>query len=170
MEIKEVAEWLIIADEEIKTAGKLNKDADPDIYTNIYYHCSQAIEKLLKGYLIFNDKGYNKNHNISQSLWNCIKNDESFKEILLDCNKMTQLVQNLRYPGRMKPTKEDIKRAFSLIDSVKQLKPINNIYNNLNENFGINWKDVLFKTVVEVETNVSDFNNKENKEPDYKPN
>jgi HEPN domain-containing protein len=52
MRIHEIAEWLLIADEDTVSAEILNKE---NILANSYYHCSQAVEKYLKSYLISND-------------------------------------------------------------------------------------------------------------------
>ena len=58
---------------------------------------------------------------------------------------MTLSIKNLRYPGRMIPTKEDIKKAFILINKVKELKPIQELYKNVIDKYGDDWKEILFK-------------------------
>ena len=109
MKDHEIAEWLLIADEDVVSADILDRENN---LCNSYYFCSQAVEKYLKSYLFSNDIKVNKNHNISQTLWNCINHNKDFIEIQPDCNKMTQAVKKIRYPGRMIPTKEDIKKHF----------------------------------------------------------
>jgi HEPN domain-containing protein len=54
MKIKDVIEWIQIADDDFDTAKILN-DAVRKHHENICYHCAQAIEKYLKGYLSYND-------------------------------------------------------------------------------------------------------------------
>ena len=115
--------------------------------------------EIAEWFLIANNIKINKNHNISQSLWNCINHDNSFKEIQPDCNKMTQLVKNLRYPGRMIPTKEDIKEAFNLLDKIKNFKQIQYLYNNIIDKYGDDWKNTLFKKVTNIEVTISKKNN-----------
>ena len=46
-----VAEWLKHADDDIDTALLL-KEMRPQHYEIICYHCEQAVEKYLKGYLV----------------------------------------------------------------------------------------------------------------------
>jgi len=144
MKIHEIAEWFLIADEDAASANILNKENN---LGNSYYHCSQSVEKYLKSYLAANDIKINKDHNISETLMRCINIDNSFTEVLSECNKMTLSIKNLRYPGRIIPTKENIKDAFLLIDKIKKLKPIQELYNNIIDKYGNNWKDVLYNIV-----------------------
>jgi len=152
MKEHEIAEWLLIADEDVVSASILDRENN---LSNSYYFCSQAVEKYLKSYLFANDIKINKNHNISQTLWNCINHNKDFVEIQPDCNKMTQAVKKIRYPGRMIPTKEDIKKAFNLIEKTRKLKPIQNLYKNIIDKYGDDWKNTLFKKVTNVEVNIS---------------
>jgi len=147
MKIHEIAEWFLIADEDVVSAEILNKG---NSLGNSYYHCSQAVEKYLKCYLVANNIKINKDHNISETLMRCINIDNSFTEVLSECNKMTLSIKNLRYPGRIIPTKENIKDAFYLIEKIKKLKPIQEIYNNIIGKYGDNWKDALYKNVANV--------------------
>jgi HEPN domain-containing protein len=147
MKIHEIAEWFLIADEDAVSAEILNKENN---LGNSYYHCSQAVEKYLKCYLVANDIKINKDHNISETLMRCINIDKSFTELLSECNKMTLSIKNLRYPGRIIPTKENIQNAFYLIEKIKKLKPIQELYNNIIGKYGDNWKDVLYKNVANI--------------------
>jgi len=53
MKVYDIAEWVWIAEEDIESAKFLNTSFSKQ-KANIYYHCSQAVEKYLKGYLVFN--------------------------------------------------------------------------------------------------------------------
>ena len=157
MKDHEIGEWLIIANEDLNTA----EDIKEKHFVNSYYHCSQAVEKYLKCYLFTNNVKINKNHYLTETLDRCIKYDNSFMQILPECDKMTQLVKNLRYPGRTIPTKEDIEEAINLIKTIKELKPIKELYNNLIKKYGENWEDILFRKDLTIETDVS-LKNKNN--------
>ncbi|GHV85164.1 hypothetical protein AGMMS50230_07720 [Spirochaetia bacterium] len=54
MNIKDVKEWLIIADDDFDSANILNA-AVRKHNEIICYLCAQAVEKYLKGYLIYNN-------------------------------------------------------------------------------------------------------------------
>jgi len=144
MKIHDVAEWFIIADDDVETA-KIIKDKK---LNNAYYHCSQAVEKYLKSFLYANDVTINYNHDITETLNRCISLNDSFKDIIQGCDKMTMSIKNLRYPGRMTATKEDVEFAFELVDKTKSLKPIQELYNRIIAQYGSDWKNVLFKNVI----------------------
>jgi HEPN domain-containing protein len=151
MKDHDIAEWLIVADKDTHSAILLN---DGNELENALYHCTQAVEKYLKAYLIANNIMINYNHHISETLKRCINHDNVFCEIISECNEMTTIVNKLRYPKRMDVTKNHINDAFCLIEKVKNLKPIQNLYNDLINKYGENWRNVLFKKVVNMETDV----------------
>ena len=55
--------WLIKAQHDLATARKLTTDPDPYLDTAIY-HCQQAAEKAVKGFLVFHDQRFEKTHDI----------------------------------------------------------------------------------------------------------
>ena len=147
----EVGEWFFIAEDDEETADIL-KNKKPN---NAYYHYSQAVEKYLKGYLSANNLSVNKNHNISQTLWTCINHNQSFVEIQKDCNKMTQAIKKIRYPGGIPATEEDVDFACNLVKKIKILQPIQQLYNSLIEKYGTDWKQALFKKIATIEAIIS---------------
>ena len=151
MKIHDVAEWFIIADDDVETA-EIIKDKK---LNNAYYHCSQAVEKYLKSFLYANDITINYNHDITETLNKCISLNNSFQDIMNDCDKMTMSIKNLRYPGRMAATKEDVKFAFELVDNTKALKPIQELYNGIIAQYGVDWKNILFKNIINMKTDFS---------------
>jgi HEPN domain-containing protein len=84
MDIKDVTEWFMIADEDFDSARILNEAARKHKEI-ICYHCAQAIEKYLKGYLTYNDIIPQKTHNIILLNENCVELDHSFKQIRNEC-------------------------------------------------------------------------------------
>jgi HEPN domain-containing protein len=60
---KPVADWLFLAESDLRTAKIAVKDEYP--LTNIVaFHCQQAIEKYLKAYLIENEVSLIKTHDL----------------------------------------------------------------------------------------------------------
>ena len=159
MRIHEVAEWLLIADEDVVSAEILNKANN---LVNSYYHCSQAVEKYLKCFLVANNIKINKDHNISETLTRCVNCNNSFTVIMKECDEMSTSIKNLRYPGRIIPTKENINDAFCLINKIKELESIQNLYKTIIDKYGDNWKSVLFKNVANAEISISSINNNDN--------
>jgi HEPN domain-containing protein len=95
MDIKDVAEWFMIADEDLDSAKILN-EAVRKHKEIICYHCAQSIEKYLKGYLTYNDIIPQKIHNIILLNETCIELDHAFEKIRNECgllNKFTNEIQ-----------------------------------------------------------------------------
>jgi HEPN domain-containing protein len=78
MDIKDVAEWFMIADEDLDSAKILN-EAVRKHKEIICYHCAQSIEKYLKGYLTYNDIIPQKTHNIILLNETCIELVHTFE-------------------------------------------------------------------------------------------
>jgi HEPN domain-containing protein len=53
MNIDDVMEWMKLADDDFDSAKILNESIRKH-YEIICYHCAQAVEKYLKGYLTYN--------------------------------------------------------------------------------------------------------------------
>ena len=151
----EIAEWLDIANRDVHSAVLLKNGNE---FTNSYYHCTQAVEKYLKAYLFKNDIKINHNHNISETLKKCFNHNNIFSSLIVDCNKMTANVNQLRYPKVIEITEKHIKDSFILIDKIKNIEPIKLIFDELKEKYGDNWENVLFKKVLTIETDVSSKN------------
>src|SRR5712692_2174096 len=58
-----VQTWLAKAQHDLAAARKLSAEPDPYLDTAIY-HCQQAAEKAVKGFLVFHDQDFEKTHNI----------------------------------------------------------------------------------------------------------
>ena len=71
MKIKDVMEWIHIAEDDLYSAQILYEQARKP-YEIICYHCAQSIEKYLKGFLTYNDIVPEKTHNLLLLLELCI--------------------------------------------------------------------------------------------------
>lgn len=58
-----VKAWLIKATHDLAAAEKLGQDPDSCLDVAIY-HCQQAVEKALKGFLAFYDEDFSKTHDL----------------------------------------------------------------------------------------------------------
>jgi HEPN domain-containing protein len=81
MNNENVMEWLQLADEDLYSAKLLN-EANRKPYEIICYHCAQAAEKYLKGYLAFQDIIPKKTHDLIFLNNLCIEKDTEFKNII----------------------------------------------------------------------------------------
>jgi len=132
MDIEEVKEWFIIADNDLDSAKILN-DAVRKHYEIICYHCAQAVEKYLKGYLVYNDIVPEKTHNLPFLNTLCTEKDDNFKTIKPLCDFLNQFAVNIRYPYRYEITEDDANFSIKAVEKVRNCKPIIDIINKINE-------------------------------------
>lgn len=65
---------------------------------NIAFHCQQAIEKALKGYLLFRTGRHFDGHNLTYLCRQAIRIDECFSEYLDESAALNDLYIETRYP------------------------------------------------------------------------
>jgi len=94
-----VREWLMYAISDLAAANSLLGDRKQ--YRNIVYHCQQAAEKALKGYLVHNNKKFDRTHDLIILLSECALLDVSFNgaRLINHCLNLNLFSVNIRYPG-----------------------------------------------------------------------
>jgi HEPN domain-containing protein len=92
-----VQAWLIKAQRDLATAHKLAADPTPLLDTAIY-HCQQAAEKVVKGYLVFHDRRFTKTHDIRVLVDLATPIEPMFGDWLLTAERLTPYVAIFRYP------------------------------------------------------------------------
>ena len=136
MKIKDVMEWIQIASEDLHSAKILNDayyDKVRKPFEIICYHCAQAVEKYLKGYLSYNDIIPQKIHNLPLLLELCIKNDNCFEKIKTECGILNRYTNEIRYPHRIEIEAEDVNYAISAAERIRDVEPIKKIIEIINE-------------------------------------
>ncbi|HPJ39792.1 MAG TPA: HEPN domain-containing protein, partial [Spirochaetota bacterium] len=84
---KEYSEWLKYADADLESAEILNTQYRKPLNI-ICYHCQQAAEKYLKGFLVSQNISFGKTHDLLIIIESCQKIDDSFSIIIKDCIKL----------------------------------------------------------------------------------
>jgi HEPN domain-containing protein len=133
MKIKDVIEWFQIAEDDFYSA-KILYDQVRKPYEIICYHCTQSIEKYLKGFLTYNDIIPEKTHNLLSLLELCIEKDNYFENIRTECSLLNRFTNEIRYPHRIEIKEEDVNYSISAVERIKIVSPIKeliNIVNNL---------------------------------------
>ncbi len=88
--------WIFRADEDIAVVENLFK-SDPELFaSSICYHAQQAVEKFLKGYLVFKNIDFPKTHDLDFLLLECKKIDNQVFDI--DLGSLTDFGVSIRYP------------------------------------------------------------------------
>lgn len=125
-------EWFKIGEDEFKFA-KVNLEEFNAFYPQICFYFQQAVEKYLKGFLVFHNKKFKKVHNLNYLLILSGKIDHDFLDYFEETNYLTQFYFIARYPivnyppASEKEARQSLKYAESLIGFVKKkIKYFNN--------------------------------------------
>lgn len=125
---KIVRKWFISADEDLRGAMALH-DLDPLKYMRLVpYHCQQAAEKSIKGYLTFKKIKFEKTHDIGQLATLILPLRPELESQLREAGRLTIFAIQFRYPDAGDgPTLDDSKFALrvakSVFESMRSLIP-----------------------------------------------
>ncbi len=112
--IGETKPWLEKAAGDLRAAEHEFK-ANPPLLDDIVFHCQQAIEKLLKGFLTWHDEPFRKTHDLGETGQQCVRIDASLEPLLRRAAPLTEYAWKFRYPGEMVgPTPAEAEEAFQL--------------------------------------------------------
>jgi HEPN domain-containing protein len=96
--LEEAAAWLQKARLDLR-AAKLDLDADPALVEDALFHCQQAVEKSLKGFLTWCDTPFRKTHSLVELGMQCVDLDPSLEALLREAAKLSEYATRYRYPG-----------------------------------------------------------------------
>jgi len=126
MKLNEVREWFQIAEEDFYTAQILNNQVRKPNEI-ICYHCAQAIEKYLKGYLVYRETIPLKTHNLTLLLDLCVEFDNSFDIVRMECSVVNRYTNEIRYPYRIEINQTDVDYSIKAVERVMNLDSIKKI-------------------------------------------
>ncbi|MBF0242943.1 MAG: HEPN domain-containing protein [Desulfamplus sp.] len=112
-----VKNWLIKAKHDLLASKKLSQDND---YKDVaIYHCQQAGEKAIKGFLVLHDKEFPKTHDIRLLVQLAIKINPNFKQYQESADILTPYATEFRYPGDvLEPTIEELNEAIERAEEI----------------------------------------------------
>lgn len=111
--------WLLKAGNDLLSAQRL-LDIKPMILDTACFHVQQAIEKLLKAFLIFKGHPISRTHNINFLLDQCANFDVVFAQI--EVNNINAYAVQSRYPDMTEmPDEEEARWYYQLALHVKEL-------------------------------------------------
>ena len=123
MKINDVIEWIQIAEDDFYSAQVLNQ-AVRRPFEIICYHCAQAIEKYLKGYLTYKEIIPEKTHNLLLLLDHCIEKDNAFEKIRSECSLLNKFTNEIRYPYRIEIKEEDVTYSLNAVEQIRNIEAI----------------------------------------------
>ena len=123
--MKHVEEWLERARHEVETAQLLFEERGyPDA---IAYHIQQAIEKYLKGFLVYQEKKPPRIHELEHLLNLAVKYNDDLRKYQDLCEKASVFYIEDRYPPGLLPEypyeeiEEDLKRTWELANVIERI-------------------------------------------------
>lgn len=110
--IELVKSWLIKADHDLKSARELADASEPLLDTAIY-HCQQAAEKAIKGFLVYNDIRFEKTHDIDILISLSVDIEPRLSSMRQAAELLTPYATEYRYPGQYaEPEPAEFEEAF----------------------------------------------------------
>ncbi|HEY5626830.1 MAG TPA: HEPN domain-containing protein [Nitrospira sp.] len=90
--------WLSRAANDLRGA-QIDLDADPPLIEDALFHCQQAAEKTLKGFLTSHDKPFKKTHDLDELSRPCLDVDATLQSVVRPAIPLTIFAWEFRYPG-----------------------------------------------------------------------
>ena len=116
------------AEKDILTVKVLSgKDFYPEdlMYDIICFHATQAVEKLLKSYIISNGKTVEKIHDLDILQKATMEIDNSFSKIMDNCLLLNEFVPNVKYDDDENPViKQNISDIIKSLNAICNFPPI----------------------------------------------
>jgi HEPN domain-containing protein len=121
MNAEDAMEWILIADDDFDSANLLNESVRKH-YEIICYHCAQAVEKYLKGYLVYNDIVPQKTHDLLFLNKICTDKDKNFENIVNECGFLNRFANDIRYPHKYEIGEADTRVSIAAVEKIRKLK------------------------------------------------
>ena len=111
--VAETHEWLQRASLDLRGA-KIDLDAEPPLLEDALFHCQQAVEKTLKGFLAWNDVAFRKTHSLEELGAACEAIDPTLQGAVDPAVPLTEFAWAFRYPGdHPAPTTEEASQGLA---------------------------------------------------------
>ena len=125
MDCEIILNWFRFGDMDLAVATNSEKTMNPKPLEIICFHCQQAIEKYLKGYLIFQSgEAPLKTHNLVELCALCQEYDEAFGNLKAVCAMLTMYAVQTRYPDGIELEESDMIHAVLSTIATKYFPPL----------------------------------------------
>jgi HEPN domain-containing protein len=109
--LAEVRSWLKKAAGDLRGAD-IDLAASPPFIEDMLFHCQQAAEKSMKGFLTAHDRVFRKTHDLDELSSACEAIDPTLKEVLSPARDLTVFAWEFRYPGEAETPSIEEARQF----------------------------------------------------------
>jgi len=113
----EILRWLEKAHHD-RRVTELALAHKPPITDVAAFHAQQAVEKLLKAYLVYRREPFEKIHDLEELINRCLPHDPAFAGLRERVSALTPYAVRFRYPGPGDPTVEQVRSALSVVNEV----------------------------------------------------
>ncbi len=118
-ELADVKAWLDKADRDRRTALAALRQRPP-ITDTAAFHVQQAIEKLLKAYLVFRAVQFERVHDLESLVDDCARCDAGFAQLKPEVAPLTAYAVRFRYPGPADPPVAAVRAALGVLRRVRE--------------------------------------------------
>lgn len=117
-----IDEWLDKAENDFEFAQIVFSE-EKEYYDQICFHFQQSAEKFLKAYIIANDLGFERTHDLPLLLQRCSQKDPGFLSLKDECAYLTAFYIHTRYPmdWPIATTKDKARQAQSAAGRVREI-------------------------------------------------
>lgn len=116
-ELTEVKRWLEKAERDRRMA-EAGLAQSPPITDGAAFHCQQAVEKLLKAYLVYRNEAFERVHDLGALAHACARHEPSFADLIPDVLPLNPFAVRFRYPGPFDPTVQQVQDALAVVRDV----------------------------------------------------
>lgn len=111
-------EWINRAEQDLRVLRTLHKNGFEEIEDSVCYNCQQAVEKLLKAFLLMKDNRLIKTHDLVYLLSQCGRFDNECKDFEEPITILNQYALSARYPGDFSGSRslEEAAEAFAHLE------------------------------------------------------
>jgi HEPN domain-containing protein len=93
--------------------------ATPPVLEDIVFHCQQAAEKAMKGFLTWRQSDFGKTHDLRELGRACSQLDAGLAPLMERAMPLTRYAWKFRYPGdQEEPSPEEARQALALAREV----------------------------------------------------
>ena len=111
-------EWLVKARNDLESARKLAAEPNPILDTAIY-HCQQAAEKAVKGFLVLRDQPFDKVHDIRPLINQAGALHAELADLISEAELLTPYATLFRYPSETpEPASDEFEKALQAAEKI----------------------------------------------------
>lgn len=113
--VAEVRAWLQKVHNDLRGA-EIDLAADPPLIEDALFHCQQAVEKALKGFLTAHEQIFRKTHDLDELGRACAAIDPTLLPLVGSAQDLTVFAWEYRYPGATEvPSAEEAQQVLMTV-------------------------------------------------------